>query len=70
MAIVAPLLEAGFRAPVVPQLFCSDASPTGGGATVAGLCPEEAAALWRLRSVRGGRARLAGPQEAYFIERG
>ena len=70
MSCLAPVLQTTIRAPVIPKLFCTDASPSGGGIVAASVSKNLASELWRRRALRGGHTRLATPTEAYFIEKG
>lgn len=70
LCALAPSLESNLRAPVIPLLLCSDASPTGGGLAALKIPPKLAGELWRRRAVMGGHTRLATPFEAYRLEHG
>jgi hypothetical protein len=70
MACLAPVLQVNIRARVVPKLYCTDASPSGGGIVSAPVSASLASELWRRRALRGGHTRLATPTEAYLIEKG
>ena len=61
MACLAPVLQMNVRARVVPRLYCTDASPSGGGIVSAPVSKALASELWRRRAIRGGHTRLASP---------
>ena len=63
-AALAPLAAVELRAPYIPDVFSTDASPSGGGITVARRCLPRAAAdvAWRDRNRRGGYSRLEFPE--------
>jgi len=63
LALLAPLLVTDLRAPVAPQLWCTDASPVAGAVVRSALPSGVARELWRHRDARGSHVRLT-PEEA------
>ena len=58
VALLAPLLVTNLRAPVAPQVWCSDASPKAGAVVRADVPAAVARELWRHRDARGSHVRM------------
>ena len=49
MSILLPLAETDLTSPISMEISCTDASPSGGGCSVATACPFFFLSLWRIR---------------------
>eukprot|EP00971_Amphidinium_carterae_P056070 1105809-Amphidinium_carterae.1 len=63
LVVVAPLMLTDLKTPMCPNMFCTDASPSGGGVVSGHVGQEVAVELWRRKAIRGGHTRLASQWE-------
>ena len=70
LALLGPMCISDMRVAVAPAIYCTDASPTGGGICVCPEDPHVVAELWRHSEQRGFYAPLLNPAASVLAELG
>ena len=70
LACLCPALLTDLRVPYDDQLFCLDASPTGGAVCSTTVGPQASAEMWRHGELRGYHTRLQSEISALLSEKG
>ena len=70
LALLGPMCISDMRVAVAPAIYCTDASPAGGGICVCPEDPKVVAELWRHSEQRGFYAPLLNPAASVLAELG
>lgn len=70
LASLGPVAQANLRASYSSQIYCTDASPSGGAVIAASVHPNVTRELWRHTEQRGFYTKLVSPVSQILIEKG